>query len=70
MRLLVWIFEVRKWELMENWYFTLNDDVQIVINKGFVFDGASIPRPLWAFLSPVGLLLIPGLIHDYGYKFV
>jgi len=69
MRLLVRIFEVRKWELMENWYFTLHGDVQIVINKGFIFDGASIPRPLWAFLSPVGLLLIPGLIHDYGYKY-
>lgn len=69
MRLLVWIFEVRKWELVENWYFVLEDGVRIVINKGFIFDGASIPRSLWALLSPVGLLLIPGLIHDYGYKF-
>jgi hypothetical protein len=69
MRILVWFFEVRRWELMENWYFELDDGVKIVINKGFIFDGASIPRPLWALLSPVGLLLIPGLIHDYGYKF-
>lgn len=69
MRLLVWIFEVRRWELLENWHFKLESGIQIVINKGFIFDGASIPRPLWALLSPVGLLLIPGLIHDYGYKF-
>jgi len=69
MRILVWIFEVRQWELVNNWYFELENGIQIVINKGFIFDGASIPRPLWALLSPVGLLLIPGLIHDYGYKF-
>ena len=69
MRILVWIFEVRKWELQENWYFKLDSGEKIVINKGFIFDGASIPRPLWAILSPVGLLLIPGLIHDYGYKY-
>ena len=69
MRILVWIFEVRKWELLENWYFKLDSGERIIINKGFIFDGASIPRPLWALLSPVGLLLIPGLIHDYGYKY-
>ncbi|NOQ97088.1 MAG: DUF1353 domain-containing protein, partial [Calditrichae bacterium] len=54
---------------MDSWYFKLDNAVQIVINRGFIFDGASIPRPLWALLSPVGLLLIPGLIHDYGYKY-
>jgi len=69
MRILVWIFEVRQWEVVNDWYFEFDDGVQIVINKGFIFDGASIPQPLWALLSPVGLLLIPGLIHDYGYKF-
>jgi hypothetical protein len=37
-------------------------------SEGFQFDGASIPRVLWAFLNPIGLLLIPGLIHDYGYR--
>lgn len=69
MRILVWFFEVRRWELVDSWYFKLDNAVQIVINRGFIFDGASIPRPLWALLSPVGLLLIPGLIHDYGYKY-
>ena len=24
---------------------------------------------LWFFLSPTGLLLIPGLFHDYGYRY-
>ncbi len=69
LKILVWFFEVRQWELSEPWVFKLENDVEIVIQKGFRFDGASIPRPFWAILSPTGLLLIPGLIHDYGYKY-
>ncbi len=68
LRVLVWIFNIRKWELMEDWHYQLDDDVLIVVPKEFIFDGASIPRPLWALLSPVGLLMIPGLIHDYAYQ--
>lgn len=41
------IFEVRKWVLTENWYYELSDGSMILIPKGFEFDGASIPRPLW-----------------------
>jgi hypothetical protein len=67
-RLLVWMFEIRRWHLLENWFYAYEGGY-IVIPKGFEFDGASIPRPFWFFLSPVGLLLIPGLIHDFGYRF-
>ena len=67
-KVLTWIFNIRKWELTENWRYKLDDEVEIIIEKGFRFDGASIPRILWGILSPVGLLLIPGLIHDYGYR--
>lgn len=67
-KLIISIFEVRKWELAENWHYQIADAV-IVIPSGFQFDGASIPRPFWAFLSPVGLLLIPGLLHDYAYTY-
>ena len=69
MRLLVWLFDIRKWQLVENWHFEIEKGPEIVIPKDFKFDGASIPRIFWAILSPVGLLLIPGLIHDYGYRF-
>ena len=36
---------------------------------GFTFDGASIPKFLRTFFSPVGVLLIGGLVHDYAYKY-
>ena len=71
----VWMHSVRKWKLTENWEYTIresstgkNEKVEIVIPKGFVFDGASVPRPLWAILHPSGLLLIPALVHDFAYR--
>ena len=60
---------MRKWRLLENWIWKFDEDEYIVIPKGFEFDGPSIPRIFWFILSPVGLLLIPGLVHDYGYRF-
>ncbi len=69
-RISAWMFEVRQWELTEDWSFKLpNDGPTVMLHKGFVFDGASIPRPLWGLLSPTGLLLIPGLVHDYAYRY-
>lgn len=64
----VWMSTIRKWRVMENYDYTLKDGTVVRILAGFVFDGASIPRIFWAFLSPTGLLLIPGLLHDYAYK--
>ena len=37
--------------------------------KGFEFDGASIPKFLHTWLSPTGVLLMGGLVHDYAYKY-
>jgi len=72
MKLLVMLYEVRRWSVKKNWTFTYQPEgenaVEIIIPKGFRFDGASIPRPFWNLLSPIGLLLIPGLVHDYGYR--
>jgi len=64
-----WITAIRKWEVNEDWEYTLADGPTIVVPKTFIFDGASIPKPLWALLSPTGLLLIPGLIHDFAYRY-
>ena len=41
-----------------------------VIPAGFKFDGASIPKFLHTFLSPVGVLLMGGLIHDYALSLI
>jgi len=69
MRVLVWLFDIRKWQLEQNWHFKLENGIEIVLPEDFRFDGASIPRIFWFLLSPVGLLLIPRLIHDYGYRY-
>ena len=54
---------------MEDFHFHLDGWPEFVIRKGFEFDGASVPRPFWTFLNPVGLLLIPALLHDYTYQY-
>ena len=65
-----WITYVRWWNVVDDWTYQLpNGGPKIVIPKGFLFDGASIPKMLWFLLSPTGLLLIPGLIHDYAYRY-
>ncbi len=65
-----WMFSDRKWRLVEDWYYPLPvpGNFILVIRAGFIFDAASIPRIFWFFLSPTGLLLIPGLVHDGAYK--
>lgn len=62
-----WATEKRSWRVEEEYllYFEGRD---YIIPKGFVFDGASIPKLLQSFISPTGLLFIPALFHDYGYK--
>lgn len=63
--------KTRKWVIVEDYLFTIPwlDNVEVCIPKGFEFDGASIPRPLWPFMSPTGLMFIPGLFHDCGYRY-
>ena len=63
-----WFWEVRNWELAEDFHFEVNGE-EYVIPKGFVFDGASVPKFLASWLSPVGILLMGGLVHDYVYKY-
>ena len=66
--LLLWVFGTRHWEVAKDFNYSINKQ-NFVIPKGFKFDGASVPKFLAQFLSPVGVLLIGGLIHDYGYKY-
>ena len=64
----MWLTGVRRWQLTEDFFYFLHGE-EYVIEKGFEFDGASVPKFLAVWLSPVGVLLMGGLVHDYGYKY-
>lgn len=66
--IVMWLLSTRNWEIVEDWKYNINDK-QYVVPAGFQFDGASIPKFLRTFFSPVGVLLIGGLVHDYMYKY-
>ena len=66
--ILLWILGTRHWEIVKDFDFTL-EGKKYVIPAGFKFDGASIPKFLRTFFSPVGVLLVGGLVHDYAYKY-
>ena len=68
-RVWAWLKSRRQWELLEDWSYVLADGTVVTIKAGFIFDGASVPRIFWWFLSPVDILLIPALMHDYGYEY-
>jgi hypothetical protein len=64
----MWLLGTRTWEIVKDYHFSIHGH-DYVIPKGFVFDGASVPKFLASWLSPVGVLLVGGLIHDYAYKY-
>ena len=66
--IIMWLLTTRNWELTKDWKYNI-DGEEYVIPEGFQFDGASIPKFLRSFFSPVGVLLIGGLVHDYAYKY-
>ena len=66
--IILWLLGVRTWTITKDFKYKLRGQ-EYVIPKGFTFDGASVPKFLASFLSPVGVLLIGGLIHDYAYKY-
>ena len=65
----MWIATSRKWEITSDFLFTI-DNTNYVIPKKFIFDGASVPKAggLRSWLSPMGILLVGGLVHDFLYK--
>jgi len=64
----MWLMGSRHWEIAKDFVYKI-DGVEYVIPKGFQFDGASIPKFLHTWLSPTGVLLMGGLVHDYAYKY-
>ena len=66
--IIMWLLGTRKWTIVKDFEYNLNGK-KYVIHKGFEFDGASVPKFLATFLSPVGVLLMGGLVHDWAYKY-
>lgn len=60
----------RSWEIMEDYLLEVPwFDKPLCCPKGFIFDGASVPRVLWPFMSPTGIMFLAGLYHDLGYRY-
>ena len=66
--ILMWLMGSRKWVIAKEFHYSISG-VDYKVPAGFEFDGASVPKFLATFLSPVGVLLMGGLVHDYGYKY-
>ena len=64
----MWLTGTRHWIISKDFNYKI-DGTAYVIPKGFQFDGASIPKFLHTWLSPTGVLLMGGLVHDYAYKY-
>jgi len=54
-----------KYKLVEDYEYS-----GIVVPKGFIYDGASIPRWLWSLvgLRPDGLIRAAATVHDWIYE--
>ena len=59
---------LRKWRLEEDYHLAHNGII-LYAPKGFIFDGASIPRFFRRLYSPTGYLFLAGLFHDYCYQY-
>ena len=63
------LFRKRQWQVIEDWHYVLPNKREVIIPKGFVFDGSSYPAIVWLFFSPTGLLLVPVLLHDFCFRY-
>ncbi len=58
----------RKWKVIEDYTYK-RGLIRILVQKGFVYDGASIPRIFWRFIGPpaAGKYAHASLLHDWLY---
>lgn len=57
----------RTWVLLTDWEGRVNGWAGR-IPAGFLFDLASIPKPLWVLLGPHELSVLAPLVHDWVYR--
>ena len=63
----------RRYRLARDYMYIWTEDHvarRITVRKGFVSDGASVPRLTWTFtgLRPDGLIRAAALVHDFIYR--
>ncbi len=64
-----WLWDPRVYELQEDYVYTRPNGQQLMIPGGFRTDFASSPRLFWSVgMDPTGILLVPSLFHDWGYR--
>lgn len=60
------------WELLDIFEVHISDirpeKIAIKIPKGFITDGASVPRIFWIYLPRFGKYTKAAIVHDYLYK--
>lgn len=64
---ITYLVDSQQWELTDPFIFKAHG-VSFVIDKGFRFDLASIPRILWRIIAPFELSISAPLVHDYLYR--
>ena len=57
------------YRLTREFVITQDDGLELVHRKGFVIDGASVPRFLWPVIEPTGTLLEGSVPHDQWYQY-
>lgn len=58
----------REWKTLQSWEFPLPSGDIMMVPKGYIFDGASVPRPLYVLFNPTGRLFYASLAHDFAVK--
>lgn len=61
------------WMVMESFVFYIGrkeDGRSVTIPKGFLTDGASVPRPLWSIIPPWGPWGQAAIVHDYLVEYM
>lgn len=59
----------RRWELTADWHYSKWNNSMIIIPKGFIFNGASIPKMFSSVFASTGILFLASLVHCHLYQY-
>jgi hypothetical protein len=70
-RLLFLLLNPPRLRLVRDWMIITPEGTRLFFPKGFISDGASVPRLLWFIpgFSPFGPLLEGSIVHDFAYQY-